>query len=586
MKRTGLISRIAKRFRYFCHSERGNVTLFTTLAAIPFVAAVGAGVDYARISRETTALQVAVDSALLAIITSERSNLKDLTAAQKTARLKEIEAMAEEYLVRNYSAEQGNPNEVEAKVVIDGDVVTMTAEHELPMTLMSFLGTPLTKITIKSEAVREKEAITPVEIALVMDTTGSMGSTYMNQAKTAARNLLTTLYGGSKTDKKENPNLRVSLVPFAAAVRLNQNAYDFDLSWIDTTGASSVSRLNFSDSSWHNYKAWQSLANVSWNGCVEARPRGSAPFNYNVNDAPPVSGDTLFVPYFAPDEPTFSGSTGSPGYFDNSYINNSGTPNERTGMTSTISSSTNSQTYNSNASVLLDRQKNVNKYVNKTINTEANSDYGPWYNCAASAVVPMTYNRSKIEDGITAMSAAGNTLIPEGLAWGWRTLSPGAPFTKVEAGPTIAADTISPYNDKWKKVLVLMTDGENNASGGLNTLNGALYSAYGYAKYYSALNENSALSQTDAKNRFGVSPANAETALDDAMMELCKNIKATGITIYTVAFRVNSSTILKNLKNCASAPEYYSYASDGTELSKVFTTIGESVKATVVHLSK
>ena len=32
---------------------------------------------------------------------------------------------------------------------------------------------------------------------MVMDTTGSMGTTYMDQAKTAARNLLTKLYGGN-----------------------------------------------------------------------------------------------------------------------------------------------------------------------------------------------------------------------------------------------------------------------------------------------------------------------------------------------------------------------------------------------------
>ena len=47
-------------------------------------------------------------------------------------------------------------------------------------------------------------------------------------------------------------------------------------------------------------------------------------------------------------------------------------------------------------------------------------------------IVPMTHDRGKIEDGIDAMTADGNTVIPEGLAWGWRTLSPGEPFTKVE----------------------------------------------------------------------------------------------------------------------------------------------------------
>ena len=78
-------------------------------------------------------------------------------------------------------------------------------------------------------------------------------------------------------------------------------------------------------------------------------------------------------------------------------------------------------------------------------------------------MVPLTYDRSKVETGINAMTARGPTVIPEGLAWGWRVLSPTEPFTKVEAGPTQAASTISPYNDaRWQKIMVLMTDGEND----------------------------------------------------------------------------------------------------------------------------
>lgn len=162
---------------------------------------------------------------------------------------------------------------------------------------------------------------------------------------------------------------------------------------------------------------------LSWNGCVEARPRGSAPFNYNVNDQPPTAGvgDSLFTPYFAPDKLTFSGSTTDPYNLpDNSYIGTSGSPMETTG----ISNSTNSSNH-------ANRQKNINKYNNRTITAEASSSYGPWYNCARTPVVPMTYDRAKIEDGITAMSAGGNTLIAEGCGMGmadaftWRTVHKG-----------------------------------------------------------------------------------------------------------------------------------------------------------------
>lgn len=555
---------VTKSLRQILRNSAGNATMIVGLAAIPLVSAVGVGVDYARVVREETMLAASIDSALLAIVSDSRSDFTGLSDSEKAERVTVMEEMASNFLADNFRAEGNVDADIEAHLTFDGDTVTMTATHRLPMTFGSFVGVSYIDVVTTSIASREKDTLSPVEIALVMDTTGSMGSTYMNQAKTAARTLLTTLYGGDSTEETEDENIRVSLVPFAAAVRLDKNAYDFDLDWIDTTGSSAVSKLNFSSTSWHNYSAWSQLSGQTWNGCVEARMRGSAPFDYNVNDASPTTGNSLFTPYFAPDEPTFSGSTSSPYNFDNSYINNSGTPRETTG----ISTSTSSSNWSN-------RQRNVNKYISKSITSESSSSYGPWYNCAKSAVVPMTYNRSKIEAGITAMSASGNTLIAEGLAWGWRTLSPTEPFTKVEAGPSIDASTISEYGGSWNKVLVLMTDGENNVSGGLNSLNGSVYSAYGYA------------SAATASNRFGVSdPEDAEDALDDAMLELCDNIKAEGVIIYTVAFRVDSETILNNLEACATSEAHYSYAADGTELAEVFSEIGDSVKSMVVRLTK
>ena len=60
--------------------------------------------------------------------------------------------------------------------------------------------------------------------------------------------------------------------------------------------------------------------------------------------------------------------------------------------------------------------------------------------------------------------AQGETYLPSGLIWGWRVLSPTAPFTKVEASANQPASTISSYhNPRWRKIMVLMTDGEHVA---------------------------------------------------------------------------------------------------------------------------
>lgn len=557
------MKKFASRLRYFERNDQGNLTMITALAALPIMVAVGAAVDYGNATRDIAAFQNAADSAVLAVVTSDRAAISSLSANQKTARIAELEAYAKSYIEKNYKSYSANVTVQTPDIAIDGQKVTLTTTHEVPTSFLAGLGVVGPEVTITSEV---KKAARPIELVMVMDTTGSMGTTYMAQAKTAAQNLLTKIYGGNSTSVTENENVRVALVPFSGAVRLNKTAYDYQASWIDTTGAANVSKLNFTNTSWHNYMAWTQLTNMPWNGCVEAR-WGS----YRTDDTAPVNGNTLFTPYFAPDEPTFSGSTGGSYNYLNSYIGNTGTPNEETGLSSSVKSGTGNSNY-------LLRQNNQAKYTARSITAESSSEYGPWFNCAKSSIVPMTYKRQKVEDGINAMTSSGSTVIPEGLAWGWRVLSPTAPFTKVEAGPTQPASTLSPYNDvRWQKIMVLMTDGENDVlSNGnqINSLNGTWYSAYGRGK-------------ASSYNRFGTTTSSATTAaLDNDMATICQNIKNNNIILYTVAFRVSSTSIQNKLKACATSDAHYSYAADGVALAAIFNHIGENVVNTSVYLSK
>ena len=574
---------ILSAFKALAKRDTGNVTIITALSAIPLVAAVGAAIDYANISRDLTSFQAAIDTALVAVVSSDKASISGLSGDALAARMAELKGKALDYMEKNYEADFVQSVADTLNLAIDGQKVTITATHQLPITWMHMFGILEPTVTITSEV---KKAARPIELVMVMDTTGSMGTTYMDQAKTASRNLLTKLYGGNASTVKENENIRIGLVPFSGAVRLNTGAYDFDLDWIDTTGAATMSKLNFTNTSFHNYQAWSNLRNSStnaaipWNGCVEAR-WGS----YKTDDTAPNSGDTLFTPYFAPDEPTYKNSSNDG--LANSYIGTSGTPNENTGLSTTTINADGSNPPTKpypNTTQMMERQNNQAKYgtstAKRSISPESSSPaVGPWSNCAASAVVPLTYDRSKVEAGINAMTARGPTVIPEGLAWGWRVLSPTEPFTKVEAGPTQAASTISPYNDaRWQKIMVLMTDGENDvlSSGNqVSSLNGTWYSAYGRGK------------QATATNRFGTTTASAANgALNTAMSTLCTNIKAQKITLYTVAFRVNSSTILNNLKNCATSEAHYSYAADGVALAQIFNHIGENVINTAIYISK
>ncbi len=570
----GSTGRNLKAFRNDC---LGSIAHIAAVAAVPMFLCAGAAIDTVRINREQVAFDAAVDSAALAVAADDRASLAGLSDAQRTARIAELEAFARKYLTENYTPQYGSSHEMPVDIDITGQSIDLTASHTFPTTIMSLTGIEEINLTSHSQIMK---AMRPIEMVLVMDTTGSMSSSgKLDGAKTAARNLLNTVYGGSVASVPESEYLRVALVPFAAGVRLNPNAYDFNLNWIDTTGDNPLSKVNFyNNTSWNNYTAWSQLKRTSsayhtWNGCVEARMRGddAANTDYNVNDVAPTSGATRFPAYFAPDAPSFAdlsiyGSNRDQDW-SGTYIPESGTPSEIAGLNSTDKLDP------------LKRQENVNKYINRNIGAESltSATEGPWKGCAKTSIVPMTYKRANVEAGITAMVAAGNTLIAEGIAWGWRVLSPTEPFTKVEASTSFPADTISTYHHpRWLKIMVVMTDGDNDISAGLDSLNGTTYTAYGRGK------------EVLANNRFGTtSDSNIMSKLDDAMSAACTQAKAEGIELYVTSFGsgVSSATRAK-LQACATDADNYQHATSSADLSAFFNHIGQDVLNKSIYVSK
>jgi hypothetical protein len=571
-----------KAFRNEC---LGSVTQITAVAALPMMLAAGAAIDTVRINREQVAFDAAVDSAALAVAADDRASLSGLSDTQAAARIAELEEFAKKYMAENYTPQYGSSAEMEVDIDITGAAIDLQASHTFPTTIMSLTGIDEINLSSHSQIMK---AMRPIEMVLVMDTTGSMASdSKLAGAKTAARNLLSTVYGGSAASFPESEYLRVALVPFAAGVRLNKNAYDFNLNWIDTTGANPLSKLNFpTGSTWNNYTTWAKLKSnsttfMSWNGCVEARMRGSDASNtdYNVNDVAPTSGtpDTLFPAYFAPDAPSFANLDEYGSYkndaWSGNYIGETGTaPTEIAGLTDP-------QRLDTSAAGLLRRQENQAKYLNKVIPVESmtSANEGPWKGCAKTPIVPLTYKRANVEAGITAMVAAGNTLIAEGIAWGWRVLSPTEPFTKVEASTSFPADTVSTYHHpRWLKIMVVMTDGDNDISAGVDTLNGTTYTAYGRGK------------EDIGNNRFGTtSNTSIMPALDTAMSAACTQAKAEGIELYVTSFGSGVSTATRTkLQNCATDADNYQHASSSADLSAFFNHIGQDVLNKAIYVSK
>ncbi len=463
----------------FIQDAKGNAALLFALVSVPALVAVGAGIDYGRAYIVQQRLSHAIDSAALAVGTS-------LNKSEG-----ELRVLAQSYFDANYpAAELGVPGNL--NVIFGDDTVSMTATANVETTLMGVVGTHNVNVHAATEVTRK---IAGVEVVMVLDNTGSMSRNgKIGALKTAAKDLVDILFG----DESNPQFLKVGLVPFAAAVNVGTEYRNSG--WIDETGLSSVHDYNFKFTGGlqNRFDVFNELENKAWNGCVEARP-----MPMDIEDTAPTSsnGDTLWVPYFAPDEP-------DNGNYNNSYLNDEAGPGWKAQK----------------------RQETLAKYEGEFVNGD-----GPHYNCKTKPILPLTNNKSAIMSAIESMNATGTTNIPFGMAWGWRVISPGEPFTQGAA-----------YDDtQYRKVIILLTDGQN-VIGEKDNHNRNRYGAYGYVK----------------DDRLGTTNASeAQDMLDSRTASVCDNIKNANsdrpIVVYTITFQLNDGPTKDLMRNCASDPEKY-----------------------------
>lgn len=156
-----------------------------------------------------------------------------------------------------------------------------------------------------------------------------------------------------------------------------------------------------------------------------------------------------------------------------------------------------------------------------------------------SALARLTNDQTAINTQIDAMVATGETYIPAGLIWGWRVLSPDQPFA--DGAPSSQQDN--------RKFMIVMTDGTNTKS----------------PDYPWHWNTDAALSNT-------------------LTAEACTNIKASGVTIYSVVFGVDDPAGAQLMKDCATSEGQFYSAATGADLSSAFASIGQSLVA--IHLTR
>lgn len=511
----GLRATVGRWLAAFRRDQDGNVAIIAAVAVPVLAVACFALLDINRASTQKRELQDALDAAALYAARSTATTDDQLQKIGKKALLAQLGTLTDAALL-NSNFKLGGSNK--------GAVIATAQVSVKPFVANIWLQRDMI-VGADSEVLRSMNRI---ELALVLDNTGSMAGTKLANLKVAAKNLIDTLAASALRSSEPNP-VKIGIVPFSQTVKVGTGYRS--QSWIDQTGAAPINREIFFDKATGttvNANRFDLLSQMgqSWGGCVETRAQP-----YDVQDTAPSAATpaTLYTPFFAPDEPDSQSKSGWQngdfGWFSNDYL-----PDE-------VYSTTNWKV----------PQGNLGKY-----DQAPSGGGGPNRGCDLQPLMRLTTNWTNLKTLVDGMVATGNTNIPIGAAWGWNLLSPTGPF----------ADGAAYGTPKLSKIAIIMTDGDNVMSNAWND-NGSSYSALGYLW----------------QNRLGISTGgeSARTAaMDKRLALLCENMKAKGIVVYTVRVEVKSGASAL-LKKCATSSDRYYDVQNAADLNDVFQRIAGEI---------
>jgi Flp pilus assembly protein TadG len=208
-------------------ATRGNVGVAFALTVIPLCAILGLAIDYLCASNLRSTLQAAADAAVLA------------AGAQGSDDDATLEATVALFMDANLTAS--------AKAALGSVRVTFTkpatirveAQAVSKNSFLKLVGIDVTPVAVTSEAVMGN----PLEVALVLDNTGSMAGSKEAALRKAGRELVDTVM-------VDQADVKVAVVPFSQYV--NVGVGNGTAPWLAVTALPAL---------------------VTWAGCVRSRPQ-------------------------------------------------------------------------------------------------------------------------------------------------------------------------------------------------------------------------------------------------------------------------------------------------------------------------
>ena len=562
--------------RKFFSNKRGNVAMIFALCLLPLVVLMGGAVDMSRQRGGEGRAQDALDAALLAVAKMGMDR---------------PEAQLKQDALKWFKAHMGDTtfNIDNFTLIKEGEKLRATVNGSVDTVFLGIIGINDLGVVRKAEV---QMGLTKIELAMVLDTTGSMAKTPSGQSKTkiksledAALKMVTMLDGLSKDDSM----IEIGVVPFATYVNVGEGREGAN--WIDSEAKSPMHGDNLVDGL-NRFDLYKHMG-FEWKGCVAARP---AP--HDVEDTRPrvSKPETLFVPVFHPDEPDKSGWYED---YPNNYVDDVkslgddlldignpvkyGLPWDVISLIDDLSTADATKVLislgllNADGSctdALIDinlgggqecnnggNPLNPNTWSPVTIHkdydyySDVDTTIGPGFSCEMTAIRPLTSNYDSVRSTIKSLNPSGSTNISEGVAWGHRVLSPGAPFKQGDK-----------YSTSVMKVMVVLSDGNNMIKKRDGHPGGSDFSAYGYMNNYRLEGVSGWYDQDEILD-----------AMDNRTAKACEEAKKNGIRIFTIRLALEDERSEDLLTACASSPDDFIDVRDSDKLDEAFKEIADRI---------
>jgi Flp pilus assembly protein TadG len=515
--------------------RRGSMLVWMSFLMIPLMGFVGLGVDTGRGYMVRARLSQALDSAALV---AGRSTA-DQAGAEARARIMFKANLPPGYMDATVTGPTFTFNNTDHTVKVAASAV-------VPTYFLHLIGHDTVTVSVDTEVQRNANSL---EIALVLDVTGSMSGSKILDLKLAAKDLIDTVVW----DDQSQYYSKIAIIPYSNSVNLSAQAAQVRGVIPPSKPITGATR---------GYPVIVTSAGHGLNNGDKvfiAGVNGMTQMNNNANNSTTASTSPQYWVVANKTTNTFAltrsnGSSADGGYWSN--YSSAGS------IHCTVAGCQYYQFTNAyagsevfQASTCVSERTGAEAYTDAAPSTALAGRVYPASNnpCVASTILPLTPDKTVLRAKVDALTISGSTAGQIGMAWGWYMISPN--FAYLWPGPSAPA---AYGTQELIKIAVIMTDGEFNTP----YCNGVI-------------SRDAGSGSGNAEDHINCNATNGN-ATSQALQQ-CAAMKAQGIIVFTVGFELDSQVATDMMKQCASGLSYAYVASNGAALKEAFRSIAINI---------